>query len=51
MMMPSASIERKLSVSTFWLAQGNFALAVSEGTFGGVPTSYYDLWRVENGKG
>ena len=49
--MPSASIERKLSVSTFWLAQGNFVLAVSEGTFGGVPTSYYDLWRVENGKG
>lgn len=25
-------------------------LAVSEGTFGGAPTSYYDLWRVENGK-
>lgn len=32
------------------LAQGNFVLAVSEGTFGGTPTSYYDLWRVENGK-
>lgn len=32
------------------LAQGNYVLAVSEGTFGGVPTSYYDLWRVENGK-
>ena len=32
------------------LAQGNFVLAVSEGTFGGEPTSYYDLWRVENGK-
>ena len=32
------------------LAQGNFVLAVSEGTYGGVPTSYYDLWRVENGK-
>ena len=25
-------------------------LAVSEGTYGGVPTAYYDLWRVENGK-
>lgn len=25
-------------------------LAVSEGTFGGTPTSYYDLWRVEDGK-
>ena len=32
------------------LAQGNFVLAVSEGTFGGEPTSYYDLWRVVNGK-
>ena len=32
------------------LAQGNFVLAVSEGPFGGKPTSYYDLWRVENGK-
>ena len=32
------------------LAQGNFVLAVSEGTFGGAPTAYYDLWRVENGK-
>ena len=32
------------------LAQGNFVLAASEGTYGGVPTSYYDLWRVENGK-
>ena len=50
MMMSSASIERKLSVSTFCLAQGNFVLAVSKGTFGGVPTSYYDLWSVENGK-
>ena len=32
------------------LAQGNYVLAVSEGIFGGAPTSYYDLWRVENGK-
>lgn len=32
------------------LAQGNFVLAVSEGFFGGAPTSYYDLWRIENGK-
>ncbi len=34
----------------FVLADGDHALAVSEGTFGGVPTSYYDLFRVENGK-
>ncbi len=32
------------------LAQGNFVLAVSEGLFGNIPTSYYDLWRVEDGK-
>ena len=32
------------------LAQGNYVLGVSDGTFGGAPTSYYDLWRVENGK-
>lgn len=32
------------------LADGNYGLAVSEGTFGGKPTSYYDLFRVESGK-
>lgn len=32
------------------LAQENYALAVSEGTYAGEPTSYYYLWRVENGK-
>lgn len=32
------------------LAQGDMVLGVSEGTFGGAPTAYYDLWRVENGK-
>ena len=32
------------------LGQGNFVLAVSEGSFAGVHTSFYDLFRVENGK-
>ena len=32
------------------LAQGNYVLAVSEGSFGGVPTSYYDLWRMKDGR-
>ena len=32
------------------LGEGNFVLAISEGTFGGQATSYYDLFRVENGK-
>lgn len=32
------------------MGQGNYVLAISEGTFGDKPTSYYDLFRVENGK-
>ena len=32
------------------LGCGNFVLAVSEGKFGGQPTSYYNLFRVGNGK-
>ncbi len=32
------------------LGEGNFVLTISEGTFGGTATSYYDLFRVENGK-
>lgn len=32
------------------LGEGNFVLTVSEGRFGGVATSFYDLFRVENGK-
>lgn len=32
------------------LAEGDFVLVVSEGTFGGAPTSFYDLFRVEQGK-
>lgn len=32
------------------LAEGNFVLTISEGLFAGKPTSFYDLFRVENGK-
>lgn len=32
------------------LGEGNFVLVVSEGRFGDKHTSYYDLFRVENGK-
>lgn len=32
------------------LGDGNFVLVVSEGAFAGKPTSFYDLFRVENGK-
>jgi predicted SnoaL-like aldol condensation-catalyzing enzyme len=32
------------------LGEGNFVLVLSEGHFNGEPTSFYDLFRVENGK-
>lgn len=32
------------------LGEGNFVLVASEGTFAGKPTSFYDLFRVANGK-
>lgn len=32
------------------LGRGDFVLAVSEGTLAGAPTSFYDLFRVDNGK-
>lgn len=32
------------------LGEGNFVIAVSEGVFLGKPSSFYDLFRIENGK-
>lgn len=32
------------------LGEGNFVLSISEGRFAGKDTSFYDLFRVENGK-
>jgi predicted SnoaL-like aldol condensation-catalyzing enzyme len=32
------------------LGEGNFVLVVAEGTFGAEPTSFYDFYRIENGK-
>jgi predicted SnoaL-like aldol condensation-catalyzing enzyme len=32
------------------LGEGNFVLVVSEGSYADQPTSFYDLFRVENGK-
>jgi predicted SnoaL-like aldol condensation-catalyzing enzyme len=32
------------------LGEGNFVLVISEGSFAGKPTSFYDLFRVANGK-
>jgi predicted SnoaL-like aldol condensation-catalyzing enzyme len=32
------------------LGEGEFVLAISEGSFAGKPTAFYDLFRVEEGK-
>jgi predicted SnoaL-like aldol condensation-catalyzing enzyme len=32
------------------VAEGNFVFAASEGTFGGKPSAFFDLFRVDNGK-
>ncbi|MDO4908419.1 MAG: nuclear transport factor 2 family protein [Corynebacterium sp.] len=48
--MAEQGIEMKYNSVHMVLAQGDFVLAVSEGTLGNEPTAYYDLWRVENGK-
>ncbi|WP_314029261.1 hypothetical protein [Porphyromonas catoniae] len=32
------------------LDEGNFVLAISEGSFGGKAVTFYDLFRVEGGK-
>jgi len=32
------------------LGEGNFVLVISEGTLAEQPTSFYDLFRVEDGK-
>ena len=47
--MAEQGISMVYNKTHFVLADGDYALAASEGTFGGVPTTYYDLFRVENG--
>ncbi len=48
--MAEQGIEMKYNKIHKVLGEGNFVLAISEGEFGGLHTSYYDLFRVENGK-
>ncbi len=48
--MAKQGIQMIYNKTHFVLADGDYAIAVSEGTFGGTPTSYYDLFRIENGK-
>ncbi|MGH9385447.1 MAG: nuclear transport factor 2 family protein [Vicinamibacterales bacterium] len=48
--MAKEGITMKYSAVHRVLGEGNFVLAMSEGTLGGTPTTFYDLFRVENGK-
>ena len=48
--MAKAGVTMKFDKVQKVLGKGNFVLAVSEGSFGGKPTSFYDLFRVANGK-
>ncbi len=48
--MASIGVTMKFDTVHKVLGEGNFVLTISEGSFGGAHTSYYDLFRVENGK-
>lgn len=48
--MASQGVTMKFNKIHRVLGEGNFVLVVSEGTFADVPTSFYDLFRVENNK-
>jgi predicted SnoaL-like aldol condensation-catalyzing enzyme len=48
--MKSQGITMKYDKIHRVLGEGNFVLMVSEGQLGGKHTSFYDLFRVENGK-
>lgn len=48
--MADAGVTMKYDTVHKVLGKGNFVLTVSEGAFAGKPTSFYDLFRVENGK-
>lgn len=48
--MAKAGITMKYSQIHKVLGEGNFVLVVSEGSFAGKPSSFYDLFRVQGGK-
>jgi predicted SnoaL-like aldol condensation-catalyzing enzyme len=48
--MAKAGVTMKYGQVHKVLAEGEFALAVSEGEFAGKPSSFYDLFRVQDGK-
>lgn len=48
--MAQAGVEMRYDQVHRVLGKGNFVLAVSEGSFAGKPTAFYDLFRIEDGK-
>lgn len=48
--MAKAGTPMIYSTNHMLLGEGNFVLAVSEGTFMGNPSAYYDLFRLKDGK-
>lgn len=48
--MAEQGIEMIYTDLHFAVAEGNFVMTASEGTLGGRPTAYYDLFRVDGGK-
>jgi len=48
--MTDAGIAMKYGRIHRILGDSNFVLVTSEGSFGGSPTSFYDLFHVENGR-
>lgn len=47
--MAEQGISMEYSKLHMVLGEGNFVLAVSEGSFAGEPVAFYDLFRIENG--
>jgi len=48
--MAKAGLKMVYSRNHKVLAEGNFVLSMSEGTFAGKHVAFYDLFRIENGK-
>jgi len=48
--MKENGITMKVDKLHMVLGEGNFVLGASEGSLGGKPYAYYDLFRIENGK-
>lgn len=46
--MADAGVEMKYSKTHMTIAEGNFVFTASEGSLGGKPTAFYDLFRVED---